>query len=231
MKKILFFCAVITAIAACKKDEQPIPPVEKPTTALCMRYAMTQCADPWGYVFCGTPPTPTDSSLVVDYFAAHHIGATFGHISYTDPGIVCAACNCISGKTLFVEAANATEAAKLTALGFTTCTSAPVNNPVLGQWNYVWVSGGLSGISQTLVGQNQWIDLSASTLLFTAYNGATQIDQAGFSLVAKNASFPGDYGINYSEVSWLPQNYRVRNDSLWLYDAAYDGMTFTLVRR
>jgi hypothetical protein len=230
MKKIFFILpfmlifACIFNFTACKK-EIVIPP----SLRVCMKYAMTQCADPWGY-----QTGQADSVTIAAYFQSHSINANYNHIVRVDPGMVCTACTCTNGKTLYVEAA-AQDTNKLKLIGFVVCSSnitQNLPNSLTGNWDYVWLWGGIGGFSESMANEHKWVNFS-TTGTATFYTNATQTAQVGYTIVPKDPSFIGDAGISYTPAigSIMSQNFIISNDSLWLCDVVSDGLVFTLKRR
>ncbi len=224
MKKIYFIFAAICIFTACKKET-----VQPPQLQTCMKYAMTQCADPWGY-----QAGQADSVTINQYFNTRNIAATYNRIVQVYPGMVCAACNCLSGKTLYVDV-TAQDTNKLKAIGFVSCNTNSVNaqpNALTETWDYVWVSGGFGGISQSMVNEHKWVIFS-TTGIATFYTNSTITTQTNYTITAKDSAFWGDHGINYTPATgiFLSQNFSIRNDSLSLYDNAADGFIYTLKRR
>jgi hypothetical protein len=230
MKKLISFSILILIFASCKKET-----LMPPQLRVCMKYAMTQAADPWMFVGCGVPPIPTDSMMITDYFRNNHLDATYNHIDYVDLGIACTSAMCPSGKTLYVEVASA-DVSKLTALHFIPCSDVfPTQNTnnLMGQWNYVWISGGFAGIDQSMVNEHKWVDFTGTNqALF--YTNTALLEQATYMIGPRDSSFwGGDYGIQYNVTtgSMISQNYSLRNDTLFLYTNVSDGLNYKLTRR
>lgn len=111
--RLTFFAtalAVASLLAGCNKDKNDC------TNCLLMRYAQTQCADPWGYGDDG-------SDVAVEYALRDFFGSrgividevrVFGA---AEPVKNCMACNCPTGKTIYATV-NAADSATLTSLGF-----------------------------------------------------------------------------------------------------------------
>lgn len=96
MRKLFLFGLIsAAALAACKKDG-----CKTPSDLVCMERPGTQCSDPWSRTGGGSKP-----SAVEKYLAGKGIHARDISVEYNDPGIVCAACSCPSGETVYIKVA------------------------------------------------------------------------------------------------------------------------------
>ncbi len=222
MKKLFFFFALLCAFWACQKEPvTTLPPHVHPTTS-CMKFEMTQCADVWGY--------PATSASIAAYFTAHQINATITRIDSINPGMVCAACTCTNGKTLFVEAATAADITKLTAIGFVACSANTANNSLVGLWHYVWEKGGIAGFNHSIVNQNRTANFTAAGVA-TYYQNGVQNYQHNYTIGARDTSFEGDFGLINTSAPYSNSNFTIRHDTLWIYsNINADGIDYTLVR-
>ncbi len=221
MKKIILFSLVLTVFLACIKDPAPVTPTPAPTGS-CMKFEMTQCADPWGY--------PATAARISNYFAAHQINASFTRIDSINPGAVCAACTCTNGKTLFVSAATAADITKLNALGFIACSNNLGNNSLVGLWHYVWEKGGIAGFNHSIVNENRTAEFTAAGVT-TYYRNNVQNYQHNYLIGARDTMFEGDFGLINTSAPYSNSNFTIRHDTLWIYsNINADGIDYTLVR-
>ena len=228
MKKIFFlasFC--LMCFASCKKNTEIVPPVDTPSnTANCMKYEMTQCADPWGY-----PQTATITPQVFfnTYFTNNNIAATYKSIVHTpNSGMVCNACTCTSDNVLYVEVAPSA-VAQLTQMGFVPCSSAPRSNILWGDWLYVHQSGGFAGVNNNIRHLNYRAFFTTNQVTVTGFNNPPSTRP--YSLVPPNPSFQYNNGIAYDNSGTAQENFMIRNDSLFIGDVAADGFHFILERQ
>ena len=191
---------------------------------VCMKRMLTQCAETWMPDHTAALPL---SELFAEYCTTNNINATFTNITVDSSLIqVCAACTCLSGKIMYVEAAPEAVAA-LQNVGFVTCNSSG-NNSLVGEWVYKSASGGITGAMIDLTPENRRVSFSATEATFT--QGTNMPYVLPYFVVEKNPSFPGEYGITYESGTPSTNNFWIRNDSLFLSDLMYDGYVTTLVR-
>jgi hypothetical protein len=191
---------------------------------ICMKKALTQCAEPWGTHHAVNTPAP---SFFNNYFSTNQINATFTNIVVDSTLIqICAACQCLSGEVLYVEAAP-DAIAYLQNLGFFPCNELGCGD-LVGEWDYKLMGGGISGGIIDLTTQNRRVSFSGTEATFTQGTSIPYV--LPYFIVPKNTSFPGDYGITYESGTPATNNFWIRNDTLFLSDLIYDGYITILVR-
>ncbi len=80
--------------AGCEKDEREC---DDCTT---LQYNQTHCADPWGYGADGS--NIAVENAVRDFFASNGVSITTVTITGEQAPVTCAACTCLTGKTIYV---------------------------------------------------------------------------------------------------------------------------------
>ena len=192
---------------------------------VCMKRTLTQCAETWMPDHTAALPL---SELFAEYCTTNNINATFTNITVDSSLIqVCAACTCLSGKIMYVEAAPEAVAA-LQNVGFVTCNPSGDNN-LVGEWVYKSMSGGIGGGTINLTPYNGRLIFTNTTATFMESSVITNV--LPYFIVEKVSSFPGEYGITYESGTPATNNFWIRNDSLFLSDLIYDGYITTLVRQ
>jgi hypothetical protein len=229
MKKIFFLTvALLIFFASCKKatEASNTPPVQT-VQPIFMKYAMTQCADVWGY-----PQTASTTPQVFfnTYFTNNNIGATYKSI-FHDPNLaaVCAACTCASGDVLYVEATPAA-VAQLTQMGFVQCASAPHSNVLWGDWLYVQQIGGFSPPLLDMRSLNHHLLFAGNQVTLT--KGSNPPTTRTYSIVPPKPNIQYGNGIAYDNNTTAQENFMVRNDSLFIdSNVAADGFHSILIRQ
>lgn len=81
-------------LAGCEKDERVC------SECVTLQYNQTLCADPWGY---GTDGSDIAVEYAVrDFFASNGVSITTVTVAGEQLPVTCAACTCLSGKTIYV---------------------------------------------------------------------------------------------------------------------------------
>jgi putative hemolysin len=111
--RIALLCALAAGVSACKKSEaEPAP--ANPVT---VRYAQTNCADPWATA-ASNPNTDEDfQAAVQQYVQQKGIKLYSVKVSTTATQGACRACTCPTGRSLEAKV-EATDVAALKQVGF-----------------------------------------------------------------------------------------------------------------
>lgn len=111
--RIALFCALAAGLSACKKSEAEPSPINSVT----VRYAQTNCADPWAATAANPNTDEGFQAAVEQYMQQKGIKLYSVKVSTMAASAVCRDCTCPTGRSLEAKV-ESTDVAALRQVGF-----------------------------------------------------------------------------------------------------------------